>query len=78
MHLAWALVAPDINLTGASTSTLADDVSTWPERYTLTGFTYERFAAVRTDRSARVWNGAARREWLRSERVDGAVERLRW
>ncbi len=67
MHLAWTLITPDINLTGASTSTLADDVAAWPERYTLTGFTYERFAAVRRDRSAHVWDGGARREWLRRQ-----------
>ena len=67
MHLAWRRIAPDINLTGASTSTLADDVETWPERYTLTGFTYERFEAVRPGRAAHAWDGTARREWLRRQ-----------
>ena len=67
MHLAWARVEPEVNLTGALTSTLADDLGNWPERYTLTGFTYERFAAVRSDRSALAWDGAARRGWLRRQ-----------
>ena len=67
MYLAWTKVAPRIDLSGMSTSTLTDDLATWPERYTLTGFTYERFAAVRSDRSAQAWDGAARREWLRRQ-----------
>ena len=67
MNLAWEKITPHIDLTGASTSTLADDVGNWPERYTLTGFTYNRFAAVRSDRSALAWDGVARREWLRRQ-----------
>ena len=67
MHLAWARIASAVDLTGAATSALADDVDAWPERYTLTGFTYERFAAVHRDRSAHVWDVDARREWLRRQ-----------
>jgi hypothetical protein len=67
MRLAWRSISPGIDLTGASTSTLADDVDTWPERYTLTGFTYERFADVHRDGRSRAWDGDARREWLRRQ-----------
>jgi hypothetical protein len=64
MYLGWRTIEPDINLTEATTSTLADDLTTWPDRYTLTGFTYERFDAVGAQPPDHAWNGAARRQWL--------------
>jgi hypothetical protein len=67
MYLGWHAIEPDINLTEATTSTLADDLATWPDRYTLTGFTYERFEAVGAQQPDRAWNGPARRQWLRAQ-----------
>ena len=64
MYLGWRTIEPDINLAEATTSTLADDLTTWPDRYTLTGFTYERFEAIGAQQADRAWNGAARRRWL--------------
>jgi hypothetical protein len=46
MYLGWAQVSPSVNLTGAQTTTLADDPDTWPAAFLIRGFTYERFGPL--------------------------------
>ncbi|MEV6864910.1 hypothetical protein AB0M44_28370 [Streptosporangium subroseum] len=57
MHLRWAEVPPLANLTGASTTVLADDPARWPRDSMIAGFVYDRFDGA--------WDWRARRDWLR-------------
>ncbi|WP_436756652.1 hypothetical protein [Streptosporangium sp. V21-05] len=57
MRLRWAEVPPLVDLTGASTTLLADDPARWPRDSTIAGFVYDRFDGV--------WDWRARRDWLR-------------
>jgi hypothetical protein len=63
MYLGWARVAPSVNLTGAQTTTLADDPDTWPAEFLIRGFTYERFGPL-TSASPPNWDAGPRIAWL--------------
>ena len=52
-----------MNLTGAQTTTLADDPDTWPEAFLIRGFTYERFGPL-TSTSPPNWDAGPRIAWL--------------
>ena len=47
MELAWTEVSPSVDFTNASTTFLADDPANWPPRFTIPGFTYDRFELPR-------------------------------
>ncbi|WP_440104478.1 hypothetical protein [Streptosporangium sp. H16] len=57
MRLRWAEVPPLVDLTGASTTLLADDPAGWPRNSMISGFVYDRFDGA--------WDWRARRDWLR-------------
>lgn len=57
VNLHWAEVPPLVNLTGASTTVLADDPARWPRNSMIAGFVYDRFDGA--------WDWRARRDWLR-------------
>ncbi|MCG5215823.1 hypothetical protein [Streptosporangium sp. KLBMP 9127] len=57
MRLRWAEVPPSVDLTGASTTVLADDPARWPRDSAIAGFVYDRFEGE--------WDWRARRDWLR-------------
>ena len=63
MDLDWASVSPSADFTDASTTYLADDPKDWPERFHISGFSYERFRQSERG-SARAWDHAARARWL--------------
>ncbi|MBG0815697.1 hypothetical protein [Planomonospora sp. ID82291] len=58
MGLRWAEVPPRVDLTGASTTVLADDAARWPQDTAISGFVYDRFDDA--------WDWRARRDWLRA------------
>jgi hypothetical protein len=64
MELAWSEVSPSVDFTNASTSFLADDPDNWPPRFTIPGFTYDRFEQPRGRSAGRPWDHAARSAWL--------------
>ena len=53
-----------MDFTNATTTFLADDPQNWPPRFTISGFTYDRFEQPRNTTSAPVWDQAARISWL--------------
>ncbi|GAB1511343.1 bactofilin family protein [Actinophytocola sp. KF-1] len=63
MYLGWTECAPSVNLTGAQTTTLADDPDTWPPTFLIRGFTYERFGPL-TSTSPPNWDAGPRIAWL--------------
>lgn len=63
MYLGWTEVSPSVNLTGAQTTTLADDPDTWPAEFLIRGFTYERFGPL-TSASPPNWDAGPRIAWL--------------
>lgn len=64
MDLGWRLAGPSIDFTNARTSYLADDPARWPGEFTISGFRYERLGYPQGLSGLRVWDHAARREWL--------------
>ncbi len=64
MELGWATVSPSVDFTNTSTTYLADDPRNWPERFIISGFSYDRFGQAQGLASARTWDHAARCAWL--------------
>lgn len=64
IDLGWKTVSPSVDFTDATTTFLADDPATWPERFVIAGFTYERFDSPQGTRLGKVWDQAARAAWL--------------
>ncbi len=64
MDLGWSAVTPSVDFTDATTTFLADDPATWPDRFTISGFRYERFEQPQGRPRARVWDQGARCAWL--------------
>ena len=64
IDLGWAAVSPSVDFTDATTTFLADDPATWPERFTIAGLTYERFEKPQGAQPKRIWDQAARCAWL--------------
>jgi hypothetical protein len=63
MDLGWKSISPRVDFTNSRTSFLADDPGTWPSRYVIVGFTYDRFEQPQG--AARwPWDHAARAAWL--------------
>ncbi len=66
LRLAPAEISPSIDLTGAGTTGLADNPARWPARFTVSGFTYDRFEDA--DGAGRdLWDWRARVGWLRRQ-----------
>jgi hypothetical protein len=64
LDLGWKHVAPSVDFSDATTTSLADDPHRWPERYTIAGLTYERLESPQGAPPRRVWDQAARCAWL--------------
>ncbi len=66
LYLDWAEVDPSIDLFSTTTSIVADDVTTWPNRSDLSGLVYERFDAP-DPAGGDPWRVQDRLEILRSQ-----------
>lgn len=64
MDLGWKTVSPSVDFTDATTTFLADDPATWPERFTIAGLTYDRFDNPQGAQLKPIWDQAARCAWL--------------
>jgi len=64
MDLGWDAISPSADFTDASTTFLADDPANWPPRFSISGFTYDRFEQPQAASSAGPWDRAARCDWL--------------
>ncbi len=67
IDLGWAAVSPSVDFTDVTTTSLADNPATWPERFVIAGMTYERFERPQGAGPGRVWDQAARCDWLRRQ-----------
>ena len=68
MDLGWKSISPRVDFTNTRTSFLADDPDTWPSRYVIVGFTYDRFEQPQG--VARwPWDHAARAAWLSRQAI---------
>ena len=67
MDLAWRSVSPSADFTDTRTSFLADDAARWPERFIISGFSYERLEQPQGLPAIRTWDHAARCAWLRRQ-----------
>jgi hypothetical protein len=64
MDLGWREVSPSVDFSDTTTTHLADDPDRWPDHYTISGLTYERFDSPRGAPPRRIWDQAARCAWL--------------
>ena len=64
LDLSWKSISPSVNFTDARTSFLADNPAQWPERFTVSGLTYDRFEHPQGGSSGSTWDHTARRKWL--------------
>ncbi len=64
MDLGWKSIAPSVDLTNTRTTFLADDPRTWPARFVVVGFTYDRFEKPQDSGVRRPWDHLARSDWL--------------
>jgi hypothetical protein len=64
MDLGWREATPSVDFTNATTTFLADDPATRPERFGISGLTYDRFELPQGSAPRPVWDQAARRAWL--------------
>jgi hypothetical protein len=64
VDLGWAAVAPSVDFTDLTTSSLADDPATWPEHFTIAGMTYDRLERPQGAPPGWAWDQAARTRWL--------------
>jgi hypothetical protein len=64
IDLGWKTVSPSVDFTDATTTFLADDPATWPERFAIAGLTYERFESPQGTKLSKVWDEGARSAWL--------------
>jgi hypothetical protein len=67
IDLGWAAVSPSVDFTDVTTTSLADNPATWPERFVIAGMTYERFERPQGGKPGRIWDQAARCAWLRRQ-----------
>jgi hypothetical protein len=64
VDLGWNSITPSVDFTNTTTTFLADDPSWWPSRFTISGFTYDRFERPEGSSSTRTWDVSARCSWL--------------
>ncbi len=67
VDLGWTAVSPSVDFTDLTTSSLADDPATWPERFTIAGMTYERLERPQGAPPGTAWDQVARIRWLRRQ-----------
>lgn len=67
IDLGWTAVSPSVDFTDLTTTSLADNPATWPDRFVIAGMTYERFERPQGAGPGRVWDQAARCAWLRRQ-----------
>ena len=67
LDLGWTSVSPSVDFTDLTTSSLADDPATWPERFTIAGMTYNRLGRPQGAPPGTAWDSAARIRWLRRQ-----------
>jgi hypothetical protein len=67
VDLGWTRVTPSVDFTDLTTSSLADDPATWPERFTIAGMTYDRLERPQGAPPGPAWDQAARTRWLRRQ-----------
>ncbi len=67
IDLGWETVSPSVDFTDVTTTSLADNPATWPDRFVIAGMTYERFERPQGAGPGRVWDQAARCDWLRGQ-----------
>jgi hypothetical protein len=67
VDLGWDTVSPSVDFTDLTTTSLADDPATWPGHFVIAGMTYERFERPQGAVPGRVWDQAARCDWLRRQ-----------
>ncbi len=64
MDLGWKSISPSVDFTNTRTTFLADDPRTWPSRFVVVGFTYDRFEQPQDSGVRRPWDHLARSAWL--------------
>jgi hypothetical protein len=64
MDLGWKSISPSVDFTNTRTTFLADDPRTWPARFVVVGFTYDRFEQPQDSEVRRPWDHLARSAWL--------------
>ncbi|PRY32011.1 hypothetical protein CLV70_102222 [Pseudosporangium ferrugineum] len=64
LYLGWAEVSPSVDLTNVSTPILADDPDHWPQRFVVSGLTYDRFEHPGGTGTPIDWDSAKRGRWL--------------
>ena len=67
MDFGWAAVSPRVDFSNTQTTTLADDPLTWPPRFIISGFTYDKFELPQGRTTGDPWDFAARCAWLRRQ-----------
>ena len=55
IDLGWKIVSPSVDFTDVTTTFLADDPATWPERFTIAGLAYDRFEKPQGAQPGPVW-----------------------
>jgi hypothetical protein len=69
MDLGWLEVVPSVDFTNATTTFLADDPLSWPERFAIAGLTYDRFEIPQGSPPRPIWDQQARCAWLSRQSV---------
>jgi hypothetical protein len=64
IDLGWTKISPSVDFTDTTTTFLADDPATWPQRFTISGLTYNRFEIPQGASPGLVWDHKARIAWL--------------
>ena len=68
IDLGWESISPSVEFTNTRTTFLADDPARWPERFMISGFSYDRFEyPERRTRMSRLWDPAPRCKWLNAQ-----------
>lgn len=64
MYLGWRAVEPSVDFTNATTTVIADDPTTWPSRFVISGLRYDTFARLDGAVGVNPWAWRRRRDWL--------------
>jgi hypothetical protein len=67
IDLGWKAVWPSVDFTDVTTTFLADDPTTWPPHFTISGLSYERFERPQDGKPREIWDQKARCDWLRRQ-----------
>jgi hypothetical protein len=67
MDLGWKRPSPSVDFTNTQTSFLADDPVNWPDKFVISGFTYDRFEKPQGSNLGPTWDDRSRRAWLRRQ-----------